>query len=190
MKVSASSVVVSATAEKAGVGTFLELIKVRLTSLVLLTTVVGFYLGFPGPMDYVLLLHTLIGTGLVASGAAALNQLIEREYDARMPRTENRPLPSGRLQPETVLIFGAVVAGLGLAYLALEVNPLTSLLGAVTLISYVFVYTPLKRVTTLNTVVGAIPGALPPLGTAEHQALAASFARVSATGPEGSPVAD
>src|SRR5256885_313412 len=102
MKASASSVVVSATAEKAGVGTFLELIKVRLTSLVLLTTVVGFYLGFPGPMDYVLLLHTLIGTGLVASGAAALNQLIEREYDARMPRTENRPLPSGRLQPETV----------------------------------------------------------------------------------------
>jgi len=163
MKVSASSVVVSATAEKAGVGTFLELIKVRLTSLVLLTTVVGFYLGFPGPMDYVPLLHTLIGTGLVASGAAALNQLIEREYDARMPRTENRPLPSGRLQPETVLIFGAVVAGLGLAYLALEVNPLTSLLGAVTLISYVFVYTPLKRVTALNTVVGAIPGALPPL---------------------------
>jgi heme o synthase len=105
----------------------------------------------------------MLGTALVAAGASALNQLLEREHDAKMERTEDRPLPSGRLQPGTVLLFGGISAGLGLLYLSLAVNPLTSLLGAATLGSYLFIYTPLKRVTTLNTVVGAIPGALPPL---------------------------
>ena len=141
----------------------LDLTKFRLTSLVLLTTLVGFYVGESGAVDYVLLLHTILGTALVASGASALNQYLEKDFDALMKRTRGRPLPSGRLQPETVLLFGAMCAGAGMVYLAVAVNLLTSFLAAVTLVSYVAVYTPLKRVTTLNTVVGAIPGALPPL---------------------------
>src|SRR5205814_9534692 len=100
---------------------------------------------------------------LVASAASALNQLLEREYDARMRRTQDRPLPSGRLQASSVLWIGSVSAFVGLVYLALEVNLMTSLLGAFSLLSYLFVYTPLKRVTWLNTAVGAVPGALPPL---------------------------
>jgi protoheme IX farnesyltransferase len=142
---------------------YADLFKARLTTLVLLTTAVGFYIGFRGPMDYLLLLRTLLGTALVASGASALNQLLEREYDARMRRTQDRPLPSGRLQPQTVLLVGVVTAALGLVYLALAVNLTASLLSACSLLSYVFIYTPLKRVTWLNTAVGAIPGALPPL---------------------------
>ena len=140
-----------------------DLVKARLTFLVLLTTLVGLYLGMQGPMEYFLMMHTLLGTALVAGGASALNQLMERDYDALMRRTVSRPLPSGRMTPEAVLIFGAVISSLGLVYLAMAVNPLTSFLGALTLVSYLFVYTPLKRVTTLNTAIGAIPGALPPL---------------------------
>jgi protoheme IX farnesyltransferase len=128
-----------------------------------LTTLVGFYVGFRGHVDYLLMLHTVLGTALVASGASALNQLMERDYDARMRRTQQRPLPSGRLQPQTVLMIGCVSAGLGLVYLALAVNGITCLLGACSLFSYLFIYTPLKRVTWLNTAVGAVPGALPPL---------------------------
>ncbi|MEW6306374.1 MAG: heme o synthase [Verrucomicrobiota bacterium] len=153
----------TATAEKAWVAVFSDLVKARLTFLVLLTTLVGFYLGQRGAINYVLLFHTLAGTALLASGAAALNQLLERNYDARMRRTENRPLPSGRLQPDTVLLLGGAVSCAGLIYLTLAVNLITSLLGALTLVSYLFVYTPLKRKTTLNTAIGAIPGALPPL---------------------------
>ncbi|MGC9943380.1 MAG: heme o synthase, partial [Verrucomicrobiota bacterium] len=88
---------------------------------------------------------------------------LEREYDAKMRRTQNRPLPSGRLQPTTVMLFGGITSVAGLVYLALAVNLLTSVLGAVTLVSYIFIYTPLKRVTWINTLVGAVPGALPPL---------------------------
>lgn len=143
---------------------FSDLVKARLTTLVLLTTLVGFYLGWPrGPMNLLLMFHTLFGTGLVASGAAALNQLLERDYDAKMRRTANRPLPSGRLQPTTVMLFGGICSVAGLVYLALLVNALTAVIGAITLVSYLFIYTPLKRVTWLNTAIGAIPGALPPL---------------------------
>jgi protoheme IX farnesyltransferase len=157
-------------AEKGWVAVYADLVKARLTFLVLLTTLVGFYLGWRGPMNYWLMLHTVLGTALVASGAAALNQLLERDYDAKMRRTANRPLPSGRLQPATVMIFGGVCAVAGIIYLALLVNPLTSVIGAVSLVSYLFIYTPLKRVTWLNTAIGAIPGALPPLmgWTAAH----------------------
>lgn len=151
------------SAERSWSSVFADLVKARLTLLVLLTTLVGFYLGWRGPMNYLLMFHTLFGTALVAGGAAALNQLLEREHDARMRRTENRPLPSGRLQPVTVMLFGGACSVAGLVYLALLVNPLTSVLGAVTLVSYLFIYTPLKRVTWLNTAVGAVPGALPPL---------------------------
>ncbi len=149
--------------QKAGAGVFGELLKPRLTLLVLLTTLVGFYIGFRGPMNYALMLHTVFATALVAGGAAALNQLLEREHDAKMRRTAGRPLPSGRLQPTAVLIFGAACSAAGLIWLALAVNLLTSFLGAATLVLYLFVYTPLKRVTWLNTAIGAIPGALPPL---------------------------
>ena len=120
-------------------------------------------MGFRGPMNYALMLNTLMATALVAAGASALNQLIEREHDARMRRTQSRPLPSGRLQPITVLWIGSLCAISGLIYLALAVNLITCLVGAASLITYLFVYTPLKRMSWLNTAAGAVPGALPPL---------------------------
>jgi heme o synthase len=163
MKFSAEVLNQNAVLEKSWPSVFADLVKARLTTLVLLTTFVGFYLGWRGPMNFLLMFHTLLGTGLVASGAAALNQLLEREYDAKMLRTQNRPLPSGRLQPTTVMLIGGIGSAAGLVYLALFVNLLTSVIGAVTLVSYLFIYTPLKRVTWVNTLVGAIPGALPPL---------------------------
>jgi protoheme IX farnesyltransferase len=153
----------TASADRGWLAVYADLFKARLTSLVLLTTMVGFYVGFRGPADYGLLCRTLLGTALLAGGAAALNQLLEREYDARMRRTQDRPLPSGRLQPQTVLMVGCVAALLGVVYLARGVNLTTSLVGTLSLVCYLFVYTPLKRVTWLNTLVGAVPGALPPL---------------------------
>ena len=163
MKEFSAEILSNAATEKSWTAVFSELIKARLTTLVLLTTAVGFYIGEIGAINWFLFFNTLAATGLVAMGASALNQLLEREYDAKMRRTQDRPLPSGRLQPTTVAIFGGVSSVAGLVYLALAVNLLTSVLGAVTLVSYLFIYTPLKRVTWLNTAIGAIPGALPPL---------------------------
>ncbi len=162
-KATTPELVQSITPAKGWVAVYADLVKARLTLLVLLTTLVGFYVGQRGPMDYLLMFHALFGTALVASGAAALNQLLEREYDAKMRRTASRPLPSGRLQPVTVMLFGGGCAFVGTIYLAVLVNPLTSVIGAVSLLSYLFIYTPLKRMTWLNTAVGAVPGALPPL---------------------------
>jgi heme o synthase len=153
----------TAPAEKPWLAVYADLFKARLTCLVLLTTLVGFYLGFRGPVDFVLMFRLLLGTALLAGGAAALNQLLERGYDAKMRRTQDRPLPSGRLQPQTVLMVGCASALVGLLYLAQAVNFTTSLVGALSLVCYLFVYTPLKRVTWLNTLAGAVPGALPPL---------------------------
>ena len=163
MKATVQSLGGVSAVEKSSFAVFCDLIKARLTFLVLLTTLVGFYVGARGTMDWWLMVHTLAGTTLLACGAAALNQLWEREHDAKMRRTESRPLPSGRLTPDTVLIFGGVCSVGGMVELALAVNLLTALLGAVTLASYLFVYTPLKRITWLNTAIGAVPGALPPL---------------------------
>ncbi len=163
MKTAAEILPATLVADKSRAAVFADLVKARLTMLVLLTTFVGFYVGWRGPMDFILLFHALAGTALVAMGASALNQLLERDYDAKMRRTRDRPLPSGRLQPATVMIFGGVSATAGLLYLALAVNLLTSVIGAVTFVSYLFIYTPLKRVTWLNTAIGAVPGALPPL---------------------------
>lgn len=163
MKATAQVLGEGVVSEKSWPAVYADLVKARLTMLVLLTTLVGFYLGCRGPVSYLLMLHTVLGTALVASGAAALNQLLEREYDAKMRRTRNRPLPSGRLQPTTVMVFGGVCACAGLLYLALAVNLTTSVVGAVSLLSYLFIYTPLKRVTWLNTAIGAISGGLPPL---------------------------
>lgn len=149
--------------EKSPVTVLGELIKARLTLLVVLTTLVGFYLGAQSPVDYWLMVHAVFGTALVASGAAVLNQVLEREFDARMRRTADRPLPSGRVTGSFALLLGVVLSVIGLAWLLFAVNPLTALLGALTHACYVFIYTPLKRLTVLNTLVGAIPGALPPL---------------------------
>jgi protoheme IX farnesyltransferase len=153
----------AATLDKSWVSILSELFKLRLTTLVLLTTLAGFYLGSTGPVSWVLMCNTLFGTALLASGAAALNQWLEREHDAKMQRTQDRPLPSGRLTADAVLLIGGLCGVIGLVYLALTVNLITAVLGALTIGSYLFVYTPLKRITTLNTVIGAIPGALPPL---------------------------
>lgn len=163
MKAATQELVRAALPAKGWIAVYADLVKARLTLLVLLTTLVGFYIGWQGPMNYALMFHALFGTALVASGAAALNQYLEREHDAKMRRTASRPLPSGRLQPVTVMLFGGLCSLIGTIYLALLVNSLTSALGAVSLVSYLFVYTPLKRMTWLNTAVGAIPGALPPL---------------------------
>lgn len=145
------------------VADFLELTKPRITFLVLITTLVGFYMGSRDGLNLLLLFHTILGTGLVASGASALNQYFERELDARMVRTRNRPLPDGRIVPHEALVFSAAIAGAGVLYLILFVNLLTGVIGAATLVGYILVYTPLKTRTTLCTLIGAFPGAAPPV---------------------------
>lgn len=140
-----------------------ELTKARLSFLVLLTTLTGFLLGWHGPMNYALLLPTLLGTALSAAGASALNQWIERDRDALMERTSRRPLPGGRMHPSDALLFGLLCSVSGVAILALFADPLTAALAGVTVLIYAALYTPLKSLTELNTLVGAIPGALPPL---------------------------
>ena len=148
---------------RAHVSDYLQLTKPRITALVVLTTYVGFYLGLQGRIDPWLVLHTLLGTAIVCGGTSALNQVWEREADARMRRTQRRPLPAARLRQDEALLFGVALAIVGLLQLALFVNMLASLLAAATLSSYLFVYTPLKRRTWLCTTVGAVPGALPPV---------------------------
>ncbi|HEX9669921.1 MAG TPA: heme o synthase [Thermoanaerobaculia bacterium] len=141
-----------------------ELTKPGITLMVVLTAGLGFLLARgEARLPWLLLVHTLAGTGLVSAGASALNHVLEREVDARMRRTAERPLPAGRLDPDVALLFGVGLAVAGLLELALAVNLLTALLGALALAGYVFAYTPLKRVSSLNTVVGAVPGAIPPL---------------------------
>ncbi len=143
---------------------YLELTKPRIAVLVLFTVAVGVVLSTGGSVPASILFHTLFGTALVAAGASALNQWIERDSDARMRRTENRPLPSGRLQPFEVFVFGSLLGVLGVSYLALMLpHPAAAAVAAVTFFCYVAVYTPLKRYTTLNTIIGAVPGALPPV---------------------------
>ena len=163
MPTTATSIPAGALTEKRPLAVWSDLFKARFTTLVLITATAGFHLGSVGALNLALLAHTLAGTALLAASAAALNQLMERDHDAKMRRTEDRPLPSGRLRPESVLRVGVLSATLGLGWLALGVNALTAVLGVTTLLLYLFLYTPLKRVTPLNTLVGAIPGALPPL---------------------------
>src|SRR5580704_6029195 len=142
---------------------YVALTKPDVTFLVVITTVAGFYLGSNGPMDWILLLHTLCGTLLVAGGTAALNQYVERDMDAVMRRTASRPLPSGQLTPREVLNFGFTTIVFGTVWLALAVNWLACLVALATCVLYLGLYTPLKTRTTLATAVGAVPGALPPL---------------------------
>ena len=141
---------------------YLELSKSRIVLMVLLTTAAGFLFA-ADHIDPLLMMHTLVGTALVAAGTNALNQYVEREHDARMHRTRRRPLPAGRITPHAALLFSWGVAIIGTIYLAVAVNWLTAFLGAFTLTSYIYVYTPLKRVSTICTLIGAIPGAVPPL---------------------------
>ncbi|MBI1749764.1 MAG: protoheme IX farnesyltransferase [Acidobacteria bacterium] len=142
---------------------YVALTKPDVTFLVVITTLAGFYLGSRGPMNFVLLAHAVIGTMLIGAGTSALNQYFEREADAQMRRTARRPLPLGVLQPAEALAFGIGLAALGAAYLAVLVSPLSSLLGVVTCLSYLSIYTPLKKRTTLATLIGAFPGAVPVL---------------------------
>jgi protoheme IX farnesyltransferase len=131
--------------------------------MVLVTTSVGFHLAAAAAPDPWRLLEVLLGTGLAAAGSLALNQCLERDVDARMERTRMRPLPDGRLQMRDALLFGGLLTVTGVGYLALRVNAASAVVTAVTAISYLFAYTPLKRRTSLCTVLGAIPGALPPV---------------------------
>src|SRR4029077_10445283 len=142
------------------------LTKPEVNFLILITTAVGFYLGCGNearPLSVMALFNTLLGTLLVASGTGTLNQYVEREFDAQMRRTARRPAAAGRLQMPAVLAFGIALAGIGSTYLAVTVNLLASLLSLLTLLTYLFLYTPLKRKTPLCFFVGAFPGAMPPL---------------------------
>ena len=143
-----------------------ELTKPEINFLIAITTAAGFWIGSPAApahFPWMPFLHALLGTVFVASGAATLNQLIELRYDAQMRRTARRPLTSGRIAPSHALWFGVLLSVLGVVYLAALTNPFASLLAALTLLSYLFLYTPLKRITPLCTLVGAVPGAAPPL---------------------------
>ena len=142
---------------------FVALTKPRVVVMVLVTTLVGYYLGLAGSADYIRMLHLLIGTLLAAGGTLALNQYRERDLDARMDRTRARPLPAGRLQPVEAWLFGVGLTMLGTAYLAALVDPLVALVTMATTVLYLFAYTPLKVRTPLCTLVGAVAGALPPV---------------------------
>lgn len=141
---------------------YIELAKPRMNLLVVSTTVVGFYMA-GGDFHPELFGATVSGTALMAASAAVLNQLIEQRQDALMKRTADRPIPSGRVSAWQAAVFGAVLGISGLSILAAAVNSLTALLGLATVLLYLLAYTPLKRVTSLNTVVGAVPGAIPPV---------------------------
>ena len=142
---------------------FIALTKPGLVIMLVLTTCVGFYLGSDEPVDWLRLLHTLAGTALAAGGTLALNQFMERDRDAMMRRTRKRPLPAGKLRPAQALGFGVAITVAGLLYLALVVNVLSCAVTALITVTYLFLYTPLKHRTTLSTVFGAVPGALPPV---------------------------
>jgi len=142
---------------------FLELTKPRITFLIVLTSAAGFAMGSTASIDYALLSRAMFGIALLSSGIATLNQYMERDLDLLMRRTATRPLPSGKLMPWEALTFGVTLTVLAEVYLAVFVNPLTGLLGLTVIAGYLFAYTPLKTRTTLSTMVGAFPGAVPPL---------------------------
>jgi protoheme IX farnesyltransferase len=142
---------------------YVELTKPRITVLVMLTAAAGYFLGAGRTPDYLRFLHTMIGVGLLSSGIAALNQYMERALDARMRRTMLRPLPSGRLTGRAALLFGLALTVAAEVYLLALVNPLSALLGLGVVVGYLGLYTPLKTRSSLSTLVGAFPGAVPPL---------------------------
>ncbi|MDP7527573.1 MAG: heme o synthase [Candidatus Marinimicrobia bacterium] len=143
---------------------YIELMKPGILMMVLITTLLGFYLGNEGITSWSSLIWTLLGTGLSAGGAGALNQYLEREQDTLMDRTCNRPIPAGLIQPQNALLFGISAVLVGSVVLVWKVNLLTGFLSLLTVFMYVLIYTPMKKVTWLSTSLGSIPGALPPLG--------------------------
>lgn len=152
-----------ATAASKAWSDYVAMTKPRLNLLVVLTTLAGYYLGMDGEAPIARLIHTVLGTTLVAGGASVLNQVWERDTDRLMRRTRTRPLPSARLAPTPALWFGVALSAIGLAELWFLANPLSALVAFLTVLSYVIVYTPLKLKSSLSTIVGAVPGALPPL---------------------------
>jgi len=142
---------------------YVQLTKPRITWLILMSTGIGFFFGAAGGWSWPVLLHAILGTGLIASGTAALNQWWEREADALMERTQDRPLPSGRLASTPALVFAILLSLAGFLELWFGVNPLTAILGLFTLASYLFLYTPMKQRSPHSTTIGAIPGAMPPV---------------------------
>ncbi|MGB9178308.1 MAG: heme o synthase [Pyrinomonadaceae bacterium] len=145
------------------IAAYVDLTKPRITFLIVLTAAAGFCLGARGPLSYVALVHAMVGIALLSSGIATLNQFMERDLDARMRRTASRPLPTGKLSAMEALLFGVGLTVVSEIYLLLLVNPLTAMFGLTVIAGYLFFYTPLKTRTTLSTVVGAFPGAMPPL---------------------------
>jgi heme o synthase len=157
---------VPAASWRAVAADLVELTKPRIALMVALTAATGLVMasqGTVGTLDLLLLFHTVAGTALVAAGAGTLNQVVERDVDARMRRTAERPIPAGRIHPDVGLLWGVLLAVVGIAWLAAAVNLLTAMLGGLTLAGYVFVYTPMKRLSSLATLVGAVPGAVPPM---------------------------
>lgn len=153
----------AAAAESFRLRDIAELTKSGITAMVVVSTATGMLLATTEALPWTLWLHTLVGTALVAAGASALNQVVEREVDGRMERTAQRPLPAGRMSPDAALVLGTAFAVVGLFELAVAVDLLAATLAGATLVGYVFLYTPLKRRSSLATIVGAVPGATPPL---------------------------
>lgn len=141
-----------------------ELTKPRITFFIMISAAVSFVMATTYSFDWITFIHLMIGTGFTSAGTAALNMYFERNYDFLMKRTKNRPLPSGRLEPQKAFIFGVAISVFGVVYCYVTINPLTSFLAFLTWASYLFIYTPSKRKTSLNTVIGAVPGAIPALG--------------------------
>ena len=145
-------------------GAFFELTKPRITFLILVSTALGFYLGSQGKINSNQFALTIIGTFLLAGGAGAINHFVEKDLDKLMDRTQSRPIPAGIISGKNALFFGVSITIIGFIILAALVNHLTAILGLITVLLYIFIYTPLKKVTWLNTTIGAIPGAMPALG--------------------------
>ncbi|HSZ58272.1 MAG TPA: heme o synthase [Tepidisphaeraceae bacterium] len=152
-----------ASTARARLADYYELTKPRMNFLVVVTTMVGFYMAARGRADWGRILFALIGTALTAAGSSVFNQVVERRLDLKMKRTADRPLPAGRVRPFDAFLFALALSLLGVGILALFVNLLTAALGALTLLLYVLLYTPAKRITSLCTIIGAVPGAIPPV---------------------------
>ena len=145
-------------------GAFFELTKPRITFLILVSTALGFYLGSQGKINSNQFALTIIGTFLLAGGAGAINHFVEKDLDKLMDRTQSRPIPAGIISGKNALFFGVTITMIGFIILAALINHLTAILGLITVLLYIFIYTPLKKITWLNTTIGAIPGAMPALG--------------------------
>jgi len=163
MTLRAATVNSHSAAARSRLGAYFELTKPRVVAMVLVTTLAGFYLASPGGLELLVAVNLLIGTALAAAGTLALNQYVERDTDAMMLRTRHRPLPDGRLRPSEALVFGLVATGTGLVWLAASTNWACTVVTASITAVYLLAYTPLKRVTWACDIVGAIPGALPPV---------------------------